>query len=411
MRHRTKGWILLGFTSLLYVYDFVLRVSPGVLATPMMAAFHLNPWQWAWINGMFYYGYAVMQIPSGALVDRYGVKKPLVWGSLLSALCLSVSLFTHQPWALALSRLLMGMAASFAYVGPLMIASKYLPLEHFALAGGVIQILGCFGAVVGTQWILALFHALDLSTTWTVMVGSGLLMTALFMIFIPEDSMRAPPSAGDTRYSIFKKVTTQPINYLIGFLALCLWGPAVIFLESWGMAWLEHIGYPPKEAGRILALGWILIAMAGPLAGWLSVQWHSRKKLVLLGLMLNIVGTVLWMLAYYAPYLAYVGVVLCAMGSATQCVSFGIVADLEPTEHLGVAVGFNNMAIVCSGFTLLPFVGYCLHWSHPAPPDTIHFIAGIGALALVMLIALLLAQRYLPESFHKTLPSEHPPLP
>ena len=165
MNNTNKGWALVAITSLLYIYDFILRVSPGVMSNEMMPWLGVNALEWSIISSMFYYGYAIMQIPAGMLIDHYGARWPLIWGCIISTLCTFVPLYCHTYEVVLFSRLLMGMAASLAYVGPLVIARRYLPLSSFALACGLVQVLGCIGAIAGTTVVLSLLHAINLQHT------------------------------------------------------------------------------------------------------------------------------------------------------------------------------------------------------------------------------------------------------
>lgn len=383
------GWSYVALASLLYVYDFILRVAPNGLAMPMMAWLDLQPLGWSWVQSMFYIGYALMQVPAGLLMDHYGAKKPLILGSLLGGCCALVPVFCKQVLILALARLLMGMAASFAYLGPLMIARHYLPLQAFALAGGAIQVLGCLGAVLST-WPLEHADAHSLSRLWLMLGILGMLCAGAFWLFLPKDAEN-PHQETSFKSESWKHVRWllgfQPI-YRLGYIAYALWAPILLLLETWGGYWMQQMHLPASVLAGNLTLGWLAIALGGVIWGaWMQSRPHLGPKLLksaLCGSMLGL-GLLFWMPSsawIWALALSLIG----AMGAA-QCLTFGLLARVCPEDRLGVAIGMNNMAIVSSGLTLLPAMGHWLeHYPSAQHPQILHHMLFVpGALLLLAL--------------------------
>ena len=70
------SWFIL---ASFYLYQYILRSSPGVLIEEIRHEFGMNADNFALMGSMYYYGYSLMQVPLGILVDRVGVRKTAIF--------------------------------------------------------------------------------------------------------------------------------------------------------------------------------------------------------------------------------------------------------------------------------------------------------------------------------------------
>ena len=111
-----RRWIVVGLLFFGILISYVDRGNLAIAAPRLMQDFNLSPSSMGTLLSSFFWTYAVFQIPSGYLVDRFGIRAVygaafLVW-SLASA---GVGLAQTAGQILAL-RLALGLAES---VGPL----------------------------------------------------------------------------------------------------------------------------------------------------------------------------------------------------------------------------------------------------------------------------------------------------
>src|ERR1700724_1388134 len=73
-----RRWTIIGLLSLAAIIAYLSRSNIAVaLATPkFIKSFHLSEIGRGMVNSAFFWAYAVLQIPAGWVVDRYGVKWP-----------------------------------------------------------------------------------------------------------------------------------------------------------------------------------------------------------------------------------------------------------------------------------------------------------------------------------------------
>lgn len=148
-KKRYFPWLIWALGAAFFFSEYFARVAPSVMVPELMQSFHVKALSLGALSAFFYYAYVAMQIPVGALVDRYGSHRLL---TVAAALCgISCLLFSMAQTLLIaeLGRLLMGFSAAFAFVGALKLATVWFPASRFGLLSGLTQALGMAGAAVG----------------------------------------------------------------------------------------------------------------------------------------------------------------------------------------------------------------------------------------------------------------------
>ena len=81
--------VILTLLVILGMVTFLDRINISVAGSSIMHDLQLSPLQWGWVQSAFILSYGLMQIPMGALGDRFGHRKILslivVWWSLFTA--------------------------------------------------------------------------------------------------------------------------------------------------------------------------------------------------------------------------------------------------------------------------------------------------------------------------------------
>ena len=358
-----RGILILLVGSLFYLYEFFLRVSPSVLSQEMMAHFHLTAGPFSLMAAFFFFAYAPMQIPSGLLGDLFGPRKILTLMTLLCALSCALFVHTNDFLLASSARALMGFSASFAYLAPLILASRWFHAKYFAMITGFIQAMGCLGALLGTAPIARLAHNIGWQTTLTYAGYFGLGLSGLTYLIVRDKQALYPTTAS---WAQLKKTLSAVIHthqtWWIALVGFACWAPMSVFTELWGPAFLvqaEHLTI--TQAAAQTSWVWWGVACGGPVLGLLS-QYTQRRCLWLgLGLSLSLICSI-WII--YTPPLTPI-LLSCLLfglgfGCSAQAVSFGLVRDNNALIHSGTAVGFNNMAVILGGILLQPLTGYLL---------------------------------------------------
>src|SRR5829696_1793952 len=107
-RNSSRVWTIVGLLCIANVIAYVDRtnLSVAIAADEFKNYFQLTNEQRGLVNSAFFWSYAFLQIPAGALVDRYGVKIPLAIGFLFWSIVSAASGWVTVIWQLVALRLL-----------------------------------------------------------------------------------------------------------------------------------------------------------------------------------------------------------------------------------------------------------------------------------------------------------------
>ncbi len=143
---------LRGSLALMVVSVAINYIDRGALSTaaPLLKAdLALTPAQLGWLLSAFAWTYAPLQVGSGWLVDRCGVKWVMAMGFFVWSMATAATGFAHSFAALVLLRLLMGMGESVAYPCYSKILAARFSEQHRGLANGLIDAGTKFGPALG----------------------------------------------------------------------------------------------------------------------------------------------------------------------------------------------------------------------------------------------------------------------
>ena len=348
--------LTLTVASLLYAYDFLVRVGPGVLMPDTILNTGLSQHEVIITNSLFYYGYAFMQIPAGVLIDHYGPKKMLIAGATAAGLSMILIPLTPHFWTMSLLRFICGAGVCFAYIAPLIYAHYKVDRKYFAMIGGCIQIFGSFGAIMGTLPVSIMLTSYGWGAT-NVLIGIIGIACGILFLTLHNIATKTQRSFTD-EWNGLKDITQHLYTWLFGMLGLILWSPMLVIAENLGVSLLEARHIPHAKASLFILVMWLCSGLAGPFMGlWSHGSNRQRFRVINTGLSLCLIGVIGFIyLPKFVPWLWIMFSVLMGSGSATQCVVFGLIDDVTSEAKLATAIGFQNMCISLAGLIILPVI-------------------------------------------------------
>jgi MFS family permease len=155
------------------------------------------------ISSWYFLGYALMQIPSGLLVDRIGMRRVVIPGFLLFAFGAAVMVVARSLPALYLGNALAGVGSGTFYGIAYTITNTRVPARSKSLATAIVN----SGTAVGSG--LGIASASSLVATglmpWQTLAGItgalALVMVAVFARWLPRERAAGTARAQDTSSS------------------------------------------------------------------------------------------------------------------------------------------------------------------------------------------------------------------
>lgn len=363
------AWKICALGALLYLIGFYHRVAPAVLTEQLMADFNLGAAALGNLSAVYFYAYAVMQIPAGVLADRLGPRRLLAAGALLAAGGSFFFALAASFLLVSAARLLVGAGVAVAFVATLKLASRWFRPQQFALVSGAVLFCGvCGGIFAGAP-----LHYLVASFGWRpVMLLGGcatLALAGLIWRWVRDDPAAygylsyAPPQHGGHAPLLrsLAQVLAYRNSWLLMLVPVGISGSVLAFAGLWGVPYLRQVhGLDTAEAALCTSLLLLAWALGGPLLGALSERLGKRKPLYLATTMLGLAG---WSAAIYLPLalpLLLAVLVVTSFACGNLIIGFAFARESVPPQLMGTASGVCNVGPLLGGVVLQPAIGWLL---------------------------------------------------
>lgn len=360
------GYISWAVVSLFFFYQYILRVSPGVMVNELRADFSLNAEQFSYFGALYLYVYSLMQIPVGFLVDKIGVKKTVVLSILLCLLGTGLIAITHNLYLAYFSRILIGIGSACAFMCSLKIVADFLPDGKRGLLNGATLTLGVVGALIaGKPLSIAMDyfgwrHALLL----TLGIGVVVLLLAIFLLKTPVDPQPSEHKNSEkiSVLQTMKEIASTPMVVIYAILAVGLYIPTSVVADLWGVAYLmAKFNLTRGDAAEVSMNMYIGVCFGSLLLPWLSEKYNllnSTIRVCTYGIFFTFLAILLM------PGLSVMGItglilLLGVFGGAEMLCFVGVVM-YAPKGRTGITLGITNTVNMIGGALAQQSVGVTL---------------------------------------------------
>lgn len=317
--------------------------------------------------------YALMQIPVGIMVDRFGPRRVLLSGTaILTVAQLSFAFADSYTWAL-LSRTFVGIGDAMTFICVLRLVTAWFPARRIPLMTQLTGVLGQLGAVAAAVPMTWAFSTLGWTRAYVVIasIGAVLFVVALFMVRDTPDARSASrPSMGLTEIRDGLKASWEHPGTRLGFwMHFSTQFSATVLGLLWGYPFLvQGQGQSSASAGVLLTVMVLSIMAFGPIFAWLITRWPWHRSTLVLLVVASIAS--MWALVLAWPGSAPFGVlvvlvVVCGMGGPASMIGFDLGRTSNPVVRVGTATGIINQAGFLASLLTVAMIGLVLDWRTP----------------------------------------------
>lgn len=358
-------WFLAAF---FYFYQYVLRVSTGVVTDNLMLEFDITASTLGTIMGLSSIAYVIFQIPAGSTTDYFGVKRLLPLSILVCAFGAFLFGSAQDMVSLLISRVLLGGASAFAFIGAAKIISLYFPERRMAAMVSLTILVGSAGGVIGVGPLAFLINNFGwrVSILWVAMLG-GALSIALYMLGRQQRqplNKKVEAARNVSLLTGIKKAISTPQVLVICAWSFCIYMPLCVFADAWGVPYImSALALPKPIAASHISLIYIGLLFGCPFYGWIGTRSSNYRAIFFLSTfgLLICFSFLLWGL----PLNIYVmDTLLFTVGflNCVQLLMFPGAVRHTSTEFTGSVVGVVNTATMLSGAVFQKMVGVGLDY-------------------------------------------------
>jgi MFS family permease len=396
---RTRKWGILTILSLGMVIAYIDRanLSVALATTEFRTTFQISDSGRGLLTSAFFWCYALLQIPAGWLVDRYGVRRVYAIGFFFWTLVSAMTGFVNNVYQLVTLRLLLGAGESVGAPASLRWIRWNCPEQERGLAVGIYMAGTKIGAAIGVPIAAFLITALNWQSMFFICGASGFLWLLAWLVLARDTPADALPANVESlgRDIPFREVLMNRtvLGILLGTFS---YGYFLYFCVTWLPAYLvenRHLALTSMGFYALFSFG--ALAVVAILSGWLA-DWmisrgtdpaRTRKAFTILGFVLastEVFGA--WTTSQTLA-LFFAAFSLAGLGLATANY-WALTQTLVPGRAMGRIAGIQNCASNLGGVAAPILTGWLKEKSggYQVPMQVIWIVLIIGIISYLVLV-------------------------
>ncbi len=391
-------WTIIILLNLGMVIAYISRANlPVALTLPeFIRHFRLTDVDRGTLNSAFFWTYALLQIPAGWVVDRYGVKWPYAISFLFWSLASAATVLVGTLGELLALRMVLGVGE--AVVAP---ASYKWIRAHFAekergLAVGVYMAGTKIGPAIGPPLAAVLILHYDWRWMFVILGLGGMAWLVPWVVLAKDGEARQNTAVHKNGAAIpFGKLLSTPVLWGIVIATFC-YMYFVYFCMTWMPAYfVEQRHQSLSRMGLFTFFSFAGMAIMAILGGWMADLlirrgWNAvtvRKWFTIAGFAIACTELIGAVSPSIGTAVLFSIVSLSGLGLATANY-WAITQTLFPGPAIGRITGIQNCAASIAGIVAPILSGWLKQrtGSYVAPMNAIWVVLVIGIVAYGLMV-------------------------
>jgi MFS family permease len=357
--------LILGSAVFAYFVTIVERSSMGVASLAASQRFSIGAASLSSLAVAQLAVYAAMQIPAGMILDRFGARKLIIFGSLMTGLG-NLLVAVSPMLALAVAgRMIVGFGDAFVFVSMIRLINGWVSGPRATRLTQLFANLGQLGQIASAVPFAYLLGVSGWTPAFTATASLAFLAAGLGFIALkdepqaPEDSDR--PS---TIFRQFLENLADPFTRKAFWVHFTLQSSGSVFILLWGYPFLVQGEGIPAGLASILLASFVFIGFAvGPLLSHICVTYPERRNLLVTGVFA--VTVTAWLLVLMTPgknplWQIVLLVLVLGIGGPASMAAFDYSRTSIPKYRLGSSNGIINSGGFVATFISMYLIGLAL---------------------------------------------------
>lgn len=352
-------WVVFTVLGLGYFFAFFHRFATAVIATDLAREFGLDAAGLGLLGSAYFYPYAAMQIPAGALADRLGTRKTAAFSLLLAGVGSILFTVTHSFSLAVFGRVLIGLGLSCVYVPSLKALGELFDNKEFASVSGIFLAVGNFGGLMASMPLAIMVSYLGWRPSYGIMSAITATLAGLVWFLVRDGQPHSASQGVSLRQGLAEVFTSRNV-WLVSIWGFFFSGIRLAFQSLWGAQYLT------KAAGMSMALASTAIfayglgnAFGNPIVSQLD---YVRGRRLTKTVTLSLVHSVSWaVLAFYPGRIPFIASVLIfgwiGLTSGVYALVMFFTRESTSAQVVGTALGMFNCFIMFGGAVMTQIQG------------------------------------------------------
>lgn len=371
--HSVRIWFMWSLVGFIYALALFQRAAPQTILDHLMADFRVGASQIGIVVSAYLYGYTMMQIPAGVIVDQWGVRGAVLLSLGLSTIGTLWFAHTTTLHAAAATRALAALGDALILSAFIKVSAQWFPANRFGLMSGLTSAWGHFGALLATTPLAVMVSLIGWRGSFSVVAYLTIVNFLLSLIFlcnhpssVAEPQRRFSDIFRDVvqllqRRTTWGHVLTFTGAYVTTVSLAGVWG-VPLFMQAYGLS---------RTAASLRMLAFMVCYACGAIGfGYLKDAYvqSPRKALAVIGVIRPVLLLAITpMLGAHLSIWLIMGclAILGLIGGGTNPFLFTSLKQVFTSARIATATGIMITAGNVGGGVVQPWLGRVLehHWA------------------------------------------------
>jgi len=352
-----------------FLLAFFHRLAPGAIAADLRATFHASSTVLGFIAALYFYPYALMQLPSGVLADSIGPRRLFTAGCVGAGIGSLVFAVAPNVGWLLVGRALVGFGVAVAFVSVLKLIASWYNEREFATWVGVLMLIGNVGGVLATVPLAWLTQYVSWRQVFVVAGVVSLVLAICIWLWVRDDphdaglaEQASVPQAHGGWWDGVVRVATNRDTWPGFFMHLGMIGSYLTFAGLWAVPYLtDGLGLARPIATLHVTMMILGLAFGSFAVGTISDRVRRRLPLVRALALLYLASWLPWMLGWQLPLpLSLAASALMGIGISGASLAWALAKEVNAPALAGTATSVVNTAGFLGTALFQPMVGWVL---------------------------------------------------
>lgn len=398
---RSIAWTGLVTLYMLGFINLFLRNSLGIMSPSISRDMALTPELLSVVASSFFFAYALMQIPSGMLLDRFGARRTLSFLLLFTTAGAAAFALAENATQLIFARILMGIGCAGIFSGAFFVINQWVTPDRVIRQTAMLNSFAAIGGLCATAPLAAVLAIYDWRLCfWVFTIGVGVILIAVLL------GLQEPPHAASKQHkkhetlseiaSGVRRALAQPGMKRLLVIGIPL-STQTSIIGVWGAPYLRDVHHlDDVQRGSVMLAMAFASVFGHSCYGFVAGYLNSVRNTILAGC--AIVILLLEVLVFIEqPPIWLVTVVFSGIGFLCMypMLAFAHARSLIPTELVGRGVAVTNMGIMTAIAVSQLLFGWIVGL-YPSENDVLPEIAYRAAFATLATLSLIAVLIYAP---------------
>lgn len=382
-RLERQRWIVWIPLALAFLTVYFHRIAPGVVTDQLMRDFNIvQAAQMGALSSIYFYTYAIVQIPAGILADYWGPRRTILCSLLLSAGGAAFFGLSEEVQGLYIGRFLSSLGSGMIFVSIVKIHSEWFREREFGTMSGLIVLVGNVGAILAATPLAFLVESFGWRFSFFAIFGYTLFIAVVCWLLakdcpgeisLPsiadietyEGTTRslAPVESLSIRRSLWN-VLKNHYTWAPFITSVAIYGVYMAFVGIWAIPYFTEVyGMSKVEAANFVLAATCGNMLGGPFCGWISDRIGFRSKPYIVFVLVFLIAwlvLVSWNGTKMPEVILYSVCFAIGFGVSGNTLTIACVKEVNDPRETGLAAGIANSGAFIGAALMQPAFGWML---------------------------------------------------